>query len=96
MPVCSDRLCSADVDVSSFDVLLVSQTLRIAIHRRKGGTLKFLFIVVPFFGGCFTLFKDREVILPAIVAAVARALLVFATSAHAERFRFWHFSDVAG
>jgi hypothetical protein len=25
------------------------QTLRIAIHRRKDATLKFLFIVVPFF-----------------------------------------------
>jgi hypothetical protein len=47
-----------------------------------------LFIVVLFFGGCFTLFKDTEVILPAIVTAGARALLVFATSAHAERFRF--------
>jgi hypothetical protein len=94
MPVCSEWLCSADVDASSFDVLLAAQTLRIAIHRRKGGTLKFLFIVVLFFGGCFTLFKDREVIWPAI--AVARALLVLVTSAHAERFRFWHFSDVAG
>src|SRR6202035_3999343 len=52
MPVCSDRLCSADVDASSFDVLLSLQTLRIAIHRRKGTTLKLLFIVVPFFGGC--------------------------------------------
>jgi len=40
------------------------QRLRIAIHRRKGTTLKFLFIVVPFlFGECFILFKDREVIL---------------------------------
>jgi len=47
------------------------QTLRIAIHRRKGATLKFLFIVVLFFGGCFTLFKDTEVILPAIVTAGA-------------------------
>jgi hypothetical protein len=88
MPVCSEWLCSADVDASSFDVLLALQTLRIAIHRRKGATLKFLFIVVPLlFGGCFILFKDREVILPAIVAAGARALLVFISSAHAERFR---------
>jgi hypothetical protein len=79
-------LCSADVDASSFDVLLALQTLRIAIHRRKGATLKFLFIVVLFFGGCFTLFKDTEVILPAIVTAGARALLAFATSAHAECF----------
>jgi len=39
--VCPDRLCSADVDASSFDVLLTLQTLRIAIHRRKGVTLKF-------------------------------------------------------
>jgi hypothetical protein len=62
MPVCSERLCSADVDASSFDLLLSLQTLRIAIHRRKGTTLKLLFIVVPFFGGCFTLFKDREVV----------------------------------
>jgi len=69
------------------------QTLRIAIHRRKGATLKFLFIVVLFFGGCFTLFKDTEVILPAIVTAGARALLVFATSAHAECFRFWHIAS---
>jgi len=82
-------LCSADVDASSFDVLLSLQTLRIAIHRRKGAALKLSFIVVPFFGGCFTRFKEREVVSPAIVAAGARALLVFATSAHAERFRFW-------
>jgi hypothetical protein len=76
MPVCPDRLCSADVDASSFDVLLALQTLRIAIHRRKGAALKFLFIVEPIvFGGCFILFEDREVILPAIVAAGARALL---------------------
>jgi hypothetical protein len=60
MPVCSDRLCSADVDASSFDVLLALQTLRIAIHRRKGTTLKFLFIVVLFFGGCFTLRKAND------------------------------------
>jgi hypothetical protein len=60
MPVCSDRLCSADVDASSFDVLLSLQTLRIAIHRRKGTTLKLLFIVVPFSRGSFTLFKDRK------------------------------------
>jgi hypothetical protein len=40
----------------SFDVLLSLQTLRIAIHRRKGTTLKLLFIVVPFFGGCFDAF----------------------------------------
>jgi hypothetical protein len=53
---------------------LPCQTLRIAIHRRKGATLKFLFIVVAFFGGCFTLFKDADVIVPAIVAAGARAL----------------------
>jgi hypothetical protein len=46
-----------------------------------------------FFGGCFTLFKDTEVILPAIVTAGARALLVFATSAHAECFRFWHIAS---
>jgi hypothetical protein len=78
MPVCPDRLRSADVDASSFvDVLLASPTLRIAIHRGKGDALKFLFILVPFlFGGCFILFKDREAILPAIVAAGARALLV--------------------
>src|ERR1700736_149865 len=57
------------------------QTLRIAIHRRKGTTLKFLFIVVPFlFGGSFILFKDREGILPAIVAVGAHALLAFITS----------------
>jgi len=36
-----DRLCSAVVDASSFDVLLTLQTLRIAIYRRKGVTLKF-------------------------------------------------------
>jgi hypothetical protein len=79
MPVCPDRLCSADVDASSFDVLLALQTLRIAIHRRKGAALKFFFILVPFlFGGCFMLFKDREVMgsLPAIVAPGASALLV--------------------
>jgi hypothetical protein len=49
-------LCSADVDASSFDVLLALQTLRIAIHRRKGATLKFLFIVMLFLfphAGCF-------------------------------------------
>jgi len=86
MPVCPEWLCSADADASSFDVLLALQTLRIAIHRRKGGTPKLLFIVVLFFGGCFTLFNDTEVILPAIVTAGARALLVFATSAHAEWF----------
>ena len=87
MPVCPEWLCSADADASSFDVLLALQTLRIAIHRRKGGTPKLLFIVVLFFGGCFTLFNDTEVILPAIVTAGARALLVFATSAHAEWFQ---------
>ena len=75
-PVVLSRL-----DASSFDVLLALQTLRIAIHRRKGTILKLLFIVMPFFGGCLTLFKDREVVLPAIVAAGARASLVFATSA---------------
>jgi hypothetical protein len=57
MPVCSKWLCSADVDASSFDVLLDLQTLRIAIHRRKGDTPKFLFIVVLFFGGCSTIRK---------------------------------------
>jgi hypothetical protein len=41
MQVCADRLCSAVDDASSFDVLLTLQTLRIAIHRRKGVTLKF-------------------------------------------------------
>jgi hypothetical protein len=40
--------CSADVNASSFDVPLALQTLRIAIHRRKGATLKLLFSVVPF------------------------------------------------
>jgi hypothetical protein len=34
-------------------VLLALQTLRIAIHRRKDATHKFLFIVVLFSGGCF-------------------------------------------
>jgi hypothetical protein len=63
MPVCPDRLRSADVDV-----LLALQTLRIIIQRGKGAALKFLFILVPFlFGGCFILFKDGEAILPAIV-----------------------------
>jgi len=42
-------------------VLLALQTLRIAIHRRKDATHKFLFIVVLFSGGRFTLFKNREV-----------------------------------
>jgi hypothetical protein len=94
MPVCPDRLCSTDVDASSFDVLLALQTLRIAIHRGKGAALKFLFILVPFlFGGCFILFKDREAILPAIVAA-GHLLLVFITSAHAECCRFRHQADI--
>src|SRR6202790_137479 len=44
------------------------------------------FYLSCFFGGCFTLFNDTGVILPAIVTAGARALLVFATSAHAEWF----------
>jgi hypothetical protein len=47
--------------------------VRIAIHRRKGTTLKLLFIVVPFFGGSFTLLLDREVVLPAIVAGRTRS-----------------------
>jgi len=95
MRVCPDRLCSADVDASAFHVLLGLPTLRIAIHRRKGAALKFLFIVVSFFpGDGFTLFKNREVFLPAVVAARARALPVFVTSAHAERFRSWHVSDI--
>jgi hypothetical protein len=51
---------------------LCAQTVRIAIHRRKGTTLKLLFIVVPFFGGGFTLLSDREVVLPAIVAGRTR------------------------
>jgi hypothetical protein len=85
MPVCSDRLCSADVDASSFDVLLALQTLRIVIHRRKGAALKFLFIVVPLLmGGRFILFKDSEGILPAIVAA----------GAHVLAFIGWHISDM--
>jgi hypothetical protein len=42
-------------------------------------------MVVPFlFGGCFILFKDREVIHSAMIAAGARALLAFITSAHGE------------
>jgi hypothetical protein len=54
------------------------QTLRIAIHRRKGAAFKFLFIVVRVVcGGCFILFEDREGISPAIVAARARTLLFF-------------------
>jgi hypothetical protein len=61
-------VCSADVDASSFDVRLSAQKVRIAIHRRKGTTLKSLFIVVPFFSGCFIVLKDREVVLAAIVA----------------------------
>src|ERR1700739_3006549 len=48
MRVCPDRLCSADVDASAFHVLLGLPTLRIAIYRRKGAALKFLFIVVSF------------------------------------------------
>jgi hypothetical protein len=49
-------------------------------------------MVVPFlFGGCFILFKDREVIHSAMIAAGARALLAFITSAHGESVSgFWH------
>jgi hypothetical protein len=51
------------------------------LHARQRTTMfNFFVILVPFlFGGCFILFKDREVMgsLPAIVAAGASALLVF-------------------
>jgi hypothetical protein len=51
------------------------------LHARQRTTMfNFFVILVPFlFGGCFILFKDREVMgsVPAIVAAGASALLVF-------------------
>jgi hypothetical protein len=50
-------------------------------HARQRTTMFHFFVILsPFlFGGCFILFKDREVMgsLPAIVAAVASALLAF-------------------
>jgi hypothetical protein len=65
MRVCRDRLCSADVEASSFDVLPALQTLRIASRRRKGVTLKFYFIVV------------RAFLIAAAPVPGARALMVF-------------------
>jgi hypothetical protein len=50
------------------------------LHARQRTTMfNFFVILVPFlFGGCFILFKDRELMgsLPAVVAAGASALLV--------------------
>jgi hypothetical protein len=51
------------------------------LHARQRTTMfHFFILLMPFlFGGCFILFKEREVVgpFPAIVAAVAGALLAF-------------------